>query len=88
MSRIFNAVTGRISGVRLHDMNCGLKAYRAEVVRELPLYGELHRFIPVLAHERGYRVDRARRSTTARASTDARATGSSGTSAASSTCSR
>jgi glycosyltransferase involved in cell wall biosynthesis len=56
LSRIFNAVTGRVSGLRLHDMNCGLKAYRAEVVRGLPLYGELHRFIPVLAHYRGYRV--------------------------------
>jgi glycosyltransferase involved in cell wall biosynthesis len=56
VSRIFNAVTGWISGVRLHDMNCGFKAYRAEVVRGLPLYGELHRFVPVLAHERGYRV--------------------------------
>jgi glycosyltransferase involved in cell wall biosynthesis len=56
VSRIFNAVTGWISGVRLHDMNCGFKAYRAEVVHGLPLYGELHRFIPVLAHERGYRV--------------------------------
>ncbi|MEP6908865.1 MAG: glycosyltransferase family 2 protein [Actinomycetota bacterium] len=56
MSKIFNAVTGRVSGLRLHDMNCGLKAYRAEVVRGLPLYGELHRFIPVLAHYRGYRV--------------------------------
>jgi glycosyltransferase involved in cell wall biosynthesis len=56
LSRVFNGVTGRISGVRLHDMNCGLKAYRAEVVRGLPLYGELHRFIPVLAHYRGFRV--------------------------------
>ncbi len=56
VSKIFNAVTGRVSGLRLHDMNCGLKAYRAEVVRGLPLYGELHRFIPVLAHYRGYRV--------------------------------
>ncbi|HMI99466.1 MAG TPA: glycosyltransferase family 2 protein [Gaiellaceae bacterium] len=56
VSRIFNVVTGRVSGLRLHDMNCGLKAYRAEVVRGLPLYGELHRFIPVLAHYRGYRV--------------------------------
>jgi len=56
VSRIFNAVTGRISGLRLHDMNCGLKAYRAEVVRGLRLYGELHRFIPVLAHDRGFRV--------------------------------
>jgi glycosyltransferase involved in cell wall biosynthesis len=56
LSRIFNAVTGRVSGLRLHDMNCGLKAYRAEVVRGLALYGELHRFIPVLAHYRGFRV--------------------------------
>jgi dolichol-phosphate mannosyltransferase len=55
-SRLFNAVTGWVSGVRLHDMNCGLKAYRAEVVRGLRLYGELHRFIPVLAHHRGYRI--------------------------------
>ena len=55
-SRIFNAVAGRISGLRLHDMNCGFKAYRAEVVRGLVLYGELHRFIPVLAHDQGYRV--------------------------------
>jgi len=56
LSRVFNAATRWISGVRLHDMNCGLKAYRAEVVRGLPLYGELHRFIPVLAHHRGYRI--------------------------------
>jgi glycosyltransferase involved in cell wall biosynthesis len=55
-SKIFNWVAGRMSGLRLHDMNCGLKAYRDEVVRGLVLYGELHRFIPVLAHERGYRV--------------------------------
>ena len=55
-SRIFNAVAGRLSGLTLHDMNCGLKAYRAEVVRDIRLYGELHRFIPVLAHYRGYRV--------------------------------
>ncbi len=56
LSRIFNAVTSRFSGVRLHDMNCGLKAYRAEVVHGLRLYGELHRFIPVLAHYRGFRI--------------------------------
>ena len=56
LSRIFNSVTGRVSGLRLHDMNCGLKAYRAEVVRGLALYGELHRFIPVLAHYRGFRI--------------------------------
>jgi glycosyltransferase involved in cell wall biosynthesis len=55
-SRLFNAVTSRVSGVRLHDMNSGLKAYRAEVVHGLRLYGELHRFIPVLAHYRGYRI--------------------------------
>jgi glycosyltransferase involved in cell wall biosynthesis len=56
LSRIFNAVTSALSGIRLHDMNCGLKAYRAEVVRDLRLYGELHRFIPVLAFYRGFRV--------------------------------
>ncbi|MDQ3993145.1 MAG: glycosyltransferase family 2 protein [Actinomycetota bacterium] len=56
LSRLFNAVTGRLSGLSLHDMNCGLKAYRADVVRGLRLYGELHRFIPVLAHYRGHRV--------------------------------
>ncbi|MGB2875877.1 MAG: glycosyltransferase family 2 protein [Gaiellaceae bacterium] len=55
-SWIFNWVTGRVSGLRLHDLNCGLKAYRAEVVQGLRLYGELHRFIPVLAHYRGHRI--------------------------------
>src|SRR3954462_10206726 len=55
-SRLCTAVRSRFSGVRLHDMNCGLKAYRAEVVHGLRLYGELHRFIPVLAHYRGYRI--------------------------------
>jgi dolichol-phosphate mannosyltransferase len=55
-SRLFNAVAGRMSGVRLHDLNCGLKAYRAEVVHGLRLYGELHRYIPVLAHYRGFRI--------------------------------
>jgi hypothetical protein len=55
-SRFFNAIVGFISGVRLHDMNCGLKVYRADVVRGLALYGELHRFVPVLAHQRGFRV--------------------------------
>ncbi len=55
-SKLFNAVAGRVSGIRLHDMNCGLKAYRAEVLDGLSLYGELHRYIPVLAHYRGYRV--------------------------------
>jgi glycosyltransferase involved in cell wall biosynthesis len=55
-SKIFNTVAGKMSGVRLHDMNCGLKAYRAEVVQGMQLYGELHRYTPVLAHYSGYRV--------------------------------
>jgi glycosyltransferase involved in cell wall biosynthesis len=56
LSKLFNAVTSSVSGLRLHDMNCGLKAYRAEVVDGMRLYGELHRFIPVLAHYRGFRI--------------------------------
>ena len=56
LSRVYNVVTGWVSGVRLHDMNCGLKAYRGDVARGLRLYGELHRFIPVLAHYEGYSV--------------------------------
>jgi glycosyltransferase involved in cell wall biosynthesis len=55
-SRVFNWASGAVSGLRLHDLNCGLKAYRAEVVEGLRLYGELHRFVPVLAHYRGFRV--------------------------------
>jgi glycosyltransferase involved in cell wall biosynthesis len=55
-SWLFNRVTGLLSGLSLHDLNCGLKAYRAEVVKGLRIYGELHRFIPVLAHYRGFRV--------------------------------
>ena len=55
-SKVFNFAVGVVSGVHLHDMNCGLKAYRASVVRGLPLYGELHRFLPVLAYQRGYRI--------------------------------
>jgi glycosyltransferase involved in cell wall biosynthesis len=56
LSRVFNWATGAVSGVRLHDVNCGLKAYREEVLRGLRLYGELHRFIPVLAAYRGFRI--------------------------------
>ena len=59
-SKIFNAVTSFVSGLRLHDFNCGLKAYRGEVVRSISIYGELHRFIPVLASWEGYRVDEIR----------------------------
>jgi glycosyltransferase involved in cell wall biosynthesis len=55
-SRIFNAVTSFVSGIPLRDFNCGFKAYRAEVVRQLDLYGEIYRFIPVLAHAKGYNV--------------------------------
>jgi glycosyltransferase involved in cell wall biosynthesis len=55
-SRVFNWMVGRLTGVKLHDHNCGMKAYRAGVFREVRLYGELHRFIPVLAAARGFRV--------------------------------
>jgi glycosyltransferase involved in cell wall biosynthesis len=55
-SRLFNLVTGLLSGLRLHDFNCGLKIYRREVVERLPVYGEMHRFLPALAHWEGFRV--------------------------------
>ncbi|RMF35491.1 MAG: glycosyltransferase [Chlorobiota bacterium] len=55
-SKLFNAVVSAVSGLRLHDFNCGLKAYRAEVIRTLTLYGEMHRYIPALAHWEGFRV--------------------------------
>jgi dolichol-phosphate mannosyltransferase len=55
-SRVFNGLVSWLTGVRLHDHNCGMKCYRAEVFREVRLYGELHRFIPVLAAARGFRV--------------------------------
>jgi glycosyltransferase involved in cell wall biosynthesis len=55
-SRIFNFTVRRMTRIPLHDFNCGFKAYRREVLQELKLYGELHRFIPVLAYWRGYRV--------------------------------
>ncbi len=55
-SRVFNAMVSWLTGVKLHDHNCGMKCYRAEIFREVRLYGELHRFIPVLAAARGYRV--------------------------------
>ncbi len=52
----FNALASWLTGVRLHDHNCGLKAYRREALADVNLYGELHRFVPVLAAARGYRV--------------------------------
>ncbi len=51
-----NTTVSALTGVRLHDVNCGFKAYRREVVRDLKLYGDLHRFIPILAHRKGYRI--------------------------------
>jgi glycosyltransferase involved in cell wall biosynthesis len=55
-SRIFNFATATLSGVRLHDINCGFKAYRREIFERVELYGELHRFVPVLADSLGYRI--------------------------------
>lgn len=55
-SRVFNGLVSWLTDVRLHDHNCGMKCYRREVLGEVRLYGELHRFIPVLAHARGFRV--------------------------------
>ncbi|HWB81794.1 MAG TPA: glycosyltransferase family 2 protein [Nannocystaceae bacterium] len=56
-SRLFNAVVRRVSGVPLRDFNCGFKAYRIACIRELSVYGGFHRFLPVLASERGFRVE-------------------------------
>jgi glycosyltransferase involved in cell wall biosynthesis len=55
-SYFFNRMVGFTTGVKLHDMNCGFKAYRHELLDDIKLYGELHRFVPVLAHQRGFRV--------------------------------
>ncbi len=55
-SWLFNVASRRLFGLKLHDINCGLKGFRREVLAELPLYGELHRFLPLLAHWRGFRV--------------------------------
>ena len=55
-SKLFNMVTSVFSGVNLHDHDCGFKAFRREVADSLDLYGELHRYIPVLAHRQGFRI--------------------------------
>lgn len=55
-SKLFNWTVRRVSGVPLHDFNCGFKAYRSVVTQNLRLYGELHRFTPVLAHAEGFRI--------------------------------
>lgn len=54
-SKLFNAVTRRASGIKLHDFNCGLKAYKNEVVKNVEVYGEMHRYIPVIAKWAGFR---------------------------------
>ena len=53
-SRFFNYITRKISGIKLHDFNCGLKAYRNKVVKDIQVYGEMHRYIPVIAKWNGY----------------------------------
>ena len=53
-SKLFNAAARKTSGVKLHDFNCGLKAYKREVVKNIDVYGEMHRYIPVLAKNAGY----------------------------------
>ncbi|MDQ3683204.1 MAG: glycosyltransferase family 2 protein [Bacteroidota bacterium] len=54
-SKFFNAVTRRVSKIKLHDFNCGLKAYRKKLVKSIEVYGEMHRYIPVLANWAGFR---------------------------------
>ena len=54
-SKFFNATARLASGIRLHDFNCGLKAYRSKVVKSIEVYGEMHRFIPILAKQAGFR---------------------------------
>jgi glycosyltransferase involved in cell wall biosynthesis len=58
-SRVANWIIGRMTGVRLHDYGCSLKTYRSETIKEIPLYGELHRFIPALAAIQGARITEA-----------------------------
>jgi glycosyltransferase involved in cell wall biosynthesis len=55
-SKIFNLTTSLLTGIKIHDFNCGIKAYKREVIKDIPLYGELHRYLPVLAHWKGYKV--------------------------------
>ncbi len=55
-SKFFNNVTSFFSGIKLHDFNCGLKAYRKQVIDQLDVYGEMHRYLPALAHWQGFRV--------------------------------
>lgn len=54
-SKLFNATVRMVSGIKLHDMNCGLKAYRCQVVKSIEVYGEMHRYIPVIAKQAGFK---------------------------------
>jgi glycosyltransferase involved in cell wall biosynthesis len=54
-TKLYNWATRRMSGIHLHDFNCGLKAYRLDVVKSLEIYGEMHRYIPVMAHREGFK---------------------------------
>ena len=55
-SKFFNYITRLLTGIKIHDFNCGFKIYRREVIKAIPVYGELHRYLPVLAHWRGFSV--------------------------------
>ncbi|MCD5401525.1 glycosyltransferase family 2 protein [candidate division NPL-UPA2 bacterium] len=55
-SRLFNIATSLLTGIRIHDFNCGFKAYRKEVTEDIKIYGELHRYLPILAHREGFRI--------------------------------
>ncbi|MFN0031771.1 MAG: glycosyltransferase family 2 protein [Flavobacteriales bacterium] len=54
-TKLYNWATRRMSGIRLHDFNCGLKAYRKDVVKSVEIFGEMHRYIPVMAHREGFK---------------------------------
>ncbi|HTR82173.1 MAG TPA: glycosyltransferase family 2 protein [Bacteroidota bacterium] len=55
-SKFFNFVTSTMTGIKIHDFNCGLKAYRRDVIKNVNVYGELHRYIPALAHWQGFKI--------------------------------
>ncbi|MCK5076557.1 MAG: glycosyltransferase family 2 protein [Calditrichia bacterium] len=55
-SKLFNYVTSKLTGINIHDFNCGLKAYRKEVIDDIEVYGEMHRYLPVLAKWEGYKI--------------------------------
>lgn len=55
-SKLFNKITALVSGIELHDFNCGFKAYRRNVLKSIRIYGELHRYIPIMAHTQGFRI--------------------------------